>query len=109
MRLDGLRAVDSRKITHYLLAAEHPRGGSKAAYFSHFGFDIADPTTFEYALLRHPLDNDILMVEDTARGRVSVVKCSILTPDGRNPCIISVWIKQGDTAAQRFVTAYPAR
>jgi hypothetical protein len=32
--------VPEKKITHYLLNPGHPAGGSKAAFFRRFGFEI---------------------------------------------------------------------
>lgn len=109
MRLDGLRAIDSRKVRDYLLDNDHPTGASKARLFTGFGFSPDDPFVLEMALLRHPLDNDVDRVADSAFGRKSIVECAIRTPDRRDPCVVTVWIKESGSAAHRFVTAYPRK
>ena len=39
-----------------------------------------------------------------------VVRCAVETPDGRNPCIVSVWaIEEADRTRPRLLTAYPGK
>jgi hypothetical protein len=107
-RLAGGLLVSDVKITDYLLNADHPVGAPKAAFFNSFGFSADDPVMLSRALLMHPQDNDIVQVEASAYGIKSVVRCRMRTPDGRDPCIISVWILEAGASIQRLVTAYPA-
>jgi hypothetical protein len=48
-----LAVIDERKITHYLLASDHPAGRAKAAMFQRFGFAAADWQALRDALLVH--------------------------------------------------------
>ncbi|MBV9734399.1 MAG: hypothetical protein JO209_00715 [Acidisphaera sp.] len=49
----------------------------------------------------------MLTVENTGFGIKYVVRCVLTTPDGRDPCVLSVWIDDA-VGRPRFVTAYPA-
>ncbi len=106
-RLTGARFVEPGKITAYLLDPEHPKGGPKARFFLRFGFELATPWLLEDALCAHPDINDIVDVSPTAFGTRSVIECHVATPDGRNPCIRSVWILDHGADRHRLVTAYP--
>lgn len=72
-----------------------------------FGFDAASPEGLRAALLARPSTNDVVTVEDTTFGRKSMISCNLVTPDGRNPCIATIWIAEPDSDVQRFVTAVP--
>jgi Domain of unknown function (DUF6883) len=99
--------VPEIKISDYLLDPRHSVGGSKAKFFMSFGFSRNDSPTMAAALAEHPLKNAIEETIATRHGSKHVVRCAIATPDGRDPCIVTVWMKEGDAPA-RFVTAYPA-
>lgn len=106
-RLAGPRFVEDAKVRGYLLNEAHEDGGPKARFFISFGFSVADPDSLLNALWAHPERNELVKSEATRFGIKSVVECSVVTPDGRNPCIRSVWIKYPGTDVQRLVTAYP--
>lgn len=106
-------AVD--KALLYLLHPAHPDGAPKAAFFARFGYTADNLTDFRMAVADHARDNDLLektptgdLLEQTPTGYGMryVVRCNLRTPDGRNPCIVTVWIDQGPEHA-RLVTAYP--
>jgi filamentous hemagglutinin len=48
----------------------------------------------------------ILKVTENKWGRKFEVRCEMVTPDGRNPCLRTVWQVTGETVP-RLVTAYP--
>ena len=99
--------VPDAKVTRYLLNLAHPEGGAKARFFLGFGFTLSGWQTLVAALLAHPLHNQIFTAQNTGFGMKYVVRCALRTPDGRHPCIISIWIN--DAARRpRLVTAYPA-
>jgi hypothetical protein len=106
-RLSGLRSIRAAKIGGYLLDEDHPSGGAKARFFISVGFDILNPMVFEAALLRHPLDNDVWKTLETPYGTKSVVKCRLMTPNGKNPCVLTIWFKPNGSTAHRLVSAYP--
>lgn len=53
-----------------------------------------------------PLNNPVIDQISGPYGETYVVRCSLGTPDGRNPCIITVWIVQKSDPNPRLVTAY---
>lgn len=97
-------AVD--KALLYLLHPAHPDGAPKAVFFARFGYTADNLTDFRMAVADHARDNDLLEQTPTGYGMRYVVRCNLRTPDGRNPCIVTVWIDQGPEHAQ-LVTAYP--
>lgn len=99
--------LDDRKITAYLLDPTHPKGGAKAKFFSAFGLTLANWSALKTSLLAHPVTNSVTGQTPNAYGMQYEVTCSLATPDGRDPCIKSVWvILDGDTVPQ-LITAYP--
>jgi hypothetical protein len=109
MKLPNLDSaiVPESKIRGYLLAASHPQGRHKAAFFRKFGFLLNQPVIVATALVKHARENEVAKVEDSPFGRRYVIDGILEAPDGRAPVVRSVWfIKTGDSAP-RFVTAYP--
>jgi len=100
--------VEDAKIIRYLLNAAHRKGGAKSAFFASFGFSGANWLQLKSALLNHPLTNEITSQTGSSHGEKYAVSCNLATPDGRNPCIVSVWIIQPPSNYPRFVTAYPS-
>lgn len=98
--------VEEIKVRRYLLSAEHPQNGGKAAFFRAFGFDAAAWTAMRDALVGHPAANPVAAAKASPHGTKYEVRCSIATPDGRNPCVTTVWIVEGGRPP-RLVTAYP--
>jgi hypothetical protein len=107
MRLPSLERayVELARVNAYLLCDTHPDGGGKAKFFKRFGFSSSQPEAFIAALLDHPKRNDAVDVRETVWGRRYTVKCSMASPDGRNPCIVSLWQIEKN-GAPRLLTAY---
>jgi hypothetical protein len=99
--------VSEQKVRNYLLNINHREGQSKARFFLNRGFTDATWQVLDQALRQHPIDNPVVAEEATAYGRKLVVRCQVKTPDGRNPCIRTVWMAEAG-ALPRFVTAYPS-
>lgn len=78
--------VEEIKVRGYLLSGEHPQNGGKAAFFRAFGFNQTAWATMRDALLAHP----VAATEVSPHGAKYEVRCSIGTPDGRNPCVTTV-------------------
>jgi hypothetical protein len=98
--------VEERKVRDYLLNDRHPGNGGKAAYFRAFGFDAATWTVLRAALVEHAIVNRIAATSRPPHGTKHAVRCSLRTPDGRNPCVTTVWILDGDRPP-RLVTCCP--
>ena len=99
--------VQPDKILSYLLADNHPEGGSKSRFLARFGFNHAQWRILEQALLAHATEYDVVTVDETQYGPMYVIHGVIQTPDGRNPRIRTVWMIRHGEDAPRFVTAYP--
>ena len=100
--------IDEAKITHYLLNDSHKDGGSKSRFFKSFGFTEIEWRVFYDALIVHPNHHPMRKIIPTEYGIKFEVVCSIDTPDGRNPCIITVWQVRGGVGDPVLVTAYPS-
>ncbi|MEL6060922.1 MULTISPECIES: DUF6883 domain-containing protein [unclassified Methylobacterium] len=101
------RIVPPAKLTDYLLRLDHPVGGSKAAFFQALGFSDSHLDVITAALIAHPDHNPVAEIERDRWGTRCVVRCRIRTPDGRDPCILTVWIVPPNETDVRLVTAYP--
>ena len=97
--------VDPEKVTGYLLSSHHPDGRSRAAFFTAFGFRAEEWTVLAEALMRHAADHAVSGVVQSAYGTRYSVDGELVTPDGRNPVVRSVWIIDADSATPRLVTA----
>lgn len=98
--------VPPSKITDYLLDRSHPVAAAKAAFFASFGFSLAEWRLLAEALAAHPRRNTVEGTIATPYGLKYVVRCTVETPDRRNPCIVTIWMKEGNAPAS-LVTAYP--
>lgn len=103
------KAIHQDKIVRYLLRADHPDNGGKAHFFGAHGFAAIDHFVMVEALLRHATENELEKQEEVEHGSRVVIRCSIKTPDGRNPCIRSVWMRDPGSATYRLITAYPVK
>jgi len=95
------------KITQYLLNSAHPDGAAKAMFFRSFGFSSANWGELKKSLLNHPHRNPVTDRTSSPFGEKFEVSCSLIKPDGRNPCVVSVWIIEPPSSNPRLITAYP--
>lgn len=98
--------VDESKVVEYLLNLKHPKGGSKAKYFRNRGFKPGDWQAMAKALKYHGATQTVTEAATTKHGRKFTVECTLETPDGKNPCILTGWIVEG-RRPPRLVTAHP--
>ena len=84
-------SVSAEKVLKYLLALEHPKGGSKARFFLAFGFQHSAWQLLCDALIVQGRTNPVVGVKNTQWGPRYEVLCNMPTPDGRNPCVRTVW------------------
>ena len=102
-----LAVVPEEKITAYLLAVDHPRGGSKARLLLRFGFRPELWRALEAALLRHAVEGVVVEQQPGIHGVTYAVDGPLRTPDGRDPSFRTVWIVEWTEQIPRLVTAYP--
>jgi len=91
--------VDPRKLT-YLVTSQ------KAGSFIAHGFDPVRPEECIAALRQHPVLNRIENVYPKVHGVKYTVRCTLPSPDGRNPCAFAVWMVDAGRSVPRFVTGY---
>lgn len=99
--------VEDAKLAGYLLNAKHPHGSHKARYLGRFGFTAKDLDAARHALLEHGRSHDVVRVSQTGFGPRYIVESNLKTPDGRDPCIRTIWQMDDGEVAPRLMTAYP--
>lgn len=104
--LDG-RIVRREKVTRYLLDTTSREGAGKARFFTAFGFSPDEPDALVAALLEHGGINPITDFWDDRWGRHYEVVGPIRSPDGRDPRVLTAWIRDA-TGEIRLATAYAA-
>jgi len=100
--------VPEAKITRYLLDLSSENGRSKARFFLAFGFTIEAWQIMADALKQHAAEYEVtaaLMRE--IFGINYVIEGTLITPDGRNPKVRSIWTIESGDDIPRFVSAYP--
>lgn len=103
----GKAFVEPAKLTDYLMSLAHRDGHGKAKFFMRFGFSVTEIELLESSLLKHAVTQPVTQVNETEHGIKYVLECTVQSPDGRNPCIRSVWIIDAGGIAPRLVTAFP--
>jgi hypothetical protein len=101
--------VEEEKITGYLLSETHSGGREKQAFFSRFGFSVAEWEVMAEALIQHAQDHEVVREISAVHGTKYVIEGALLTPDERNPTVRTVWIIDTGETAARLVTAYPLK
>jgi hypothetical protein len=101
--------VAEAKLTNYLLNEAHPTGKDKAAFFMRFGYSAEEWEVLKQALLNHATANQVTSLLTTPEGIHYSIEGILVTPDGRNPLIRSVWVIDNDSETPRFITAYPLK
>ncbi|MCT7953795.1 DUF6883 domain-containing protein [Laspinema palackyanum] len=99
--------VPQTKITQYLLSLTHPDGKSKAKFFLNFGFEVDSWEIMANALINHAANHELAKIEASPFGTRYVIEGRVMTPDGRNPQLRSVWFISSGDDIPRLVTAYP--
>jgi filamentous hemagglutinin len=98
--------VAANKIRGFLLDKNHPGNKGRANFFARFGFTPARWDVLRDALIAHVNANQIEDPETTRHGTVYAVRCSLSSPDGRNPCVSTIWTIE-PSGGPKFVTAFP--
>jgi hypothetical protein len=93
----------------YLLLESHPGGRAKAAFFRAVGFTEANAPLVREGLLSIALTGEVAGRATSPYGIKYVVDGPLPTPVRGDVRLRTVWIIEAETAAPRFVTAYPAQ
>jgi hypothetical protein len=99
--------VQASKISEYLLNLQHTVGQHKAKFFMAFGFELSNPNSFSNALIEQGQTQTLTVTKATQFGTIFSVDCHIQSPDGRNPCIRTVWELRTNSKEPRLITAFP--
>ena len=102
-----LAIVEREKVADYLLNPAHRYGASKSRFFRAFGFRLDAWETLAAALREHGQRHDVVRIKETGFGPRYEIEGEVLTPDGRNPRIRTVWQMDEGAIAPRLLTAYP--
>jgi hypothetical protein len=94
--------IDPRKLVYLLTSG-------KAGFFNSHGFSLLRPSELDAALREHPVRDAVEDIFLTVHGIKFTVRCSLLSPDGRDPCALTVWIIDPGRTEARFVTGYASR
>lgn len=99
--------VDREKVVEYLLSPTHPDGQAKAEFFRRFGFRHEQWEVLAMALREHGASHPISKTVDSPHGTRYSVDGEIVSPDGRNPRVRSIWIAEVGSQRLRLITAHP--
>ena len=98
------RFIQSQKITHYLLGEGTEAGRAKAEFFRAFGFD---EVSLELALHFHPDMHDVVDIITVPDGTKYVIEGNLPSPNGRDPCVRTIWKRDKGGETSRLIAAYP--
>jgi hypothetical protein len=99
--------ISDAKVRDYLLDPNHAGNGGKAAFFNAFGFTAQNWAALRNALRAHPGMHLVVNVTTNPFGHKYEVRCNLTSPDGRNPCVRSIWVIDAANPNPQLVTAYP--
>ena len=98
--------VADAKVRDYLLNPGNIQNRGKAALFEAFGFSRENWNVLREALASHAMLNLVADVSNSSHGTKYVVRCNMVSPDGRDPCMVTVWIIDKEQGTPRLVTSY---
>lgn len=99
--------VEREKLVSYLLSTGHPQGRSKARFFLACGFSAERWEILAHALREQCVNNMVVQAVESWYGNKYVVDGPVITPDGSNPNVRTVWVIDKGQTQPRLVTAYP--
>jgi hypothetical protein len=101
--------IPEAKVAGYLLNLDSSDGAAKAALLMRFGFSPDRPLELMDALGRHPSPTRWAAAFEAPHGIKHYFEGPLLSPDGRNLYIRTVWQVDydGDGSTAKFVTIRP--
>jgi hypothetical protein len=105
----GLAKVEREKITEYLLNADHPDNGGKAAFFMAGGYRRDDWHALARSFRRIAITYLVTHSIESVHGKKYIIDGAIETPTGKSPTVRTIWFLDSGETIPRFVTAYPQR
>lgn len=101
--------IPKAKVVEYLLSSTHRAGRGKAGFFSAFGFQVSAWEALADALRQQARSNAVTLSEDTPFGIRYIIEGPLVSPNGRQLQVRTVWFIDKDGPAPRFITAYPLK
>ena len=101
--------VDREKILEYLLSPSHPDGSHKAEFFTRYGFHLENWEVLQEALRTHGTRHPVVKTVESTHGTRYAVDGALVTTDGRDPMVRTVWLIGKGSTIPRLITAYPIR
>ena len=86
----------------------HPIGRWKAKFFRALGFNETNVNLLSDGFGKIAQSEDVVEVTSSPHGTKYVIEGSLLTPEGDQVYVKTVWIIDKDQDLPRFVTAYPS-
>jgi hypothetical protein len=101
--------IPKAKVVQYLLSSTHRAGRGKAGFFSAFGFQVSAWEVLADALRQQAKDNAVTLSEENPFGSRYIIEGPLVTPNGRQLQVRTVWFIDKDGQTPRFITAYPLK
>ncbi|WP_156635510.1 DUF6883 domain-containing protein [Methylobacterium sp. Leaf123] len=101
--------VAPAKVTDYLLSADHPEGGPKAAFLKQFGFTAANPLDLYHALISHSQRENFAGTIEGHKALKLYFHGLLFSLTPEQPNVRTVWqLDEGDASrTARFITLKP--
>jgi hypothetical protein len=108
-RLPGAASATAtaEKVRDYLLSRDHSDNDGKADFFIRFGFTRGRWSELYSAIMAHPVNNEVVRAVPSGDGMRYRVRCKLTSPDGRDPCITTIWAVESGQPP-RLITAFPS-
>ena len=90
--------IDAAKVQDYLLAVDHPVGGSKAAFFLKCGFAAERSDLLADSLFAHAVPDHLVASLSTPFGTKWIFEGDLQAPVGEIAEIRSIWIVRQDAS-----------
>ena len=103
----ALARIADAKVRDFILDVSHIGNKGRAEFFFAIGFSQQRWETLKDALLAHPTTNTVERATQTEFGTRYRVRCNLESPNGRNPCIVTVWALDHGSTTPTFITAFP--
>ena len=98
--------VPPEKLRGYLLSPNHPVGRFKARFFQSLGYNLDNWEELSGFLLDIARTGEVEEVS-SPYGRKFRIIAELASVAGEEVTVVTIWILSSNTAAPRFVTAYP--
>lgn len=100
-------AIETTKLTKYLLNPKHKRGGDKAKLLQRLGYSLNNWQQLEADIRQYHLDEDVDIVKETSYGIRYEISALLQTPTGESRLVRTVWQIDKGVDFPRLITLIP--